>query len=147
MMTMKWVPGAMAVLVALSSGAAFAQSADCLGNASYVKLDQTAVQALLGSNTACYPAASPYTNQEYITGGELWDFKKGPGDRVDPASNIGTATIDSSGQVIYNYTGGSSYTYSVWGASTSGTPGFYDFCGTGGALAVRVAPGQAGCGG
>jgi hypothetical protein len=152
MMTMKWVPGAMGLLVALNAGAAFAQTttfsqiADCMGNATYTKLSIAQVQTLLTGTTACYPVSPPYQNQEFISGTTLSDYKKGSGDAVDPTSVIGSVAFNADNTVSYNY-GTAAYTYSVWGASTSG-PGNYDFCAsTSAGITVKIVPGQAGCGG
>ena len=50
------------------------------------------------------------------SGGELWERAKGPSDPVDPSHRVGTWTLDGTNgrpTVRYDYTGGSSYTFSV----------------------------------
>jgi len=143
MRTKRWLFGTV-TLVATSCGAAYA--ADCLGNG-YTQLSQIQVQTLLANNTACYPSAAPYANQEYIQGSTLWDYKKGPADPRDPARSIGLVTYNGDGSVTYNYGSGNIYSYTIWGPSTSGASGVYDFCtGASSGLVVRVVSGQSGCG-
>lgn len=60
------------------------------------------------------------------TGGDLWDFKRGPNDAVDPSKKMGTYRIQSSPRgakvvrgtassdtVTYDYGSGGSYSYAV----------------------------------
>ena len=120
------------VLGALGPGTAMA--VNCVAGGGYAQLNQTQVEALVGTSMACYPAAGPpWTNQEYHGGsvtsasGTITDYKKGPGDPRDPTKQIGSYSIDGTGAITYTYGGAPTYTYTVWGNTTSGS-GIYDFC-------------------
>jgi hypothetical protein len=147
MMTVKWTPGVMALLVALNAGAALAASSatDCVGNA-YSQLTAAQIMSLLTGTTACYPTSPPYQNQEFINGSILSDYKKGSGNPVDPTTIIGSVSYNSGNNTVsYSY-GSVGYTYSVWGGSISGA-GTYDFCtSTSAGITVKIVSGQAGCG-
>ena len=137
----------IALLAAIAgSGPAFATN--CTASDGYPQLSDSDIAALLVGATACYPASAPFTNQEYLSGamsGTITDYKKGPADPIDPSANIGTYGIAGgvSGQITYSYTGGPSYTYSVFGP----TSGIYDFCPSGSPppIQIRVASGSSGC--
>ena len=123
--------------------------AACTTNGSYVQQNAGQIASLLVGNTACYPVASPYTNQEYLSGGNITDYKKGPSDPIDPSKVIGTYVIDSGqgGEIVYTYTGSPnlSFTYTVWGPVATGE---YDFCVGSTPLAggpVRIAAGPVAC--
>ena len=105
--------------------------APCTASPGYSQLSGSQIQSLLVGNTACYPVIAPYTNQEYLSGGNITDYKKGPSDPIDPSKVIGTYTIDNTNNTItYTYTGSpnSVFTYTVWGPVVSGE---YDFCSSG----------------
>jgi hypothetical protein len=129
----------MALLVALESGAAFAQGTDCLGGG-YAAV--TSASTTLANSTACYPVGGPYTNQEYFLGSALWDYKKGSGDPIDPSSNIGTVGFGGA-SVTYSYAGGPTLTYTVYGPNGSGN---YIFCNGASGMLIQVVSGQSGCG-
>ena len=64
--------------------------------------------------------------------GIITDYKKGPGDPIDPTKVMGTYTINNNGgnnldTITYNYGTGGSYTYSIksTGASTGNA---FHFC-------------------
>lgn len=106
----------------------------CTAVGSYHRLGTIAIANLLGNAMACYPAAAPFTNQEYHTGsasvssGSIVDYKKGPTDHNDPSATVGTYTINTlNATVTYTYTGNPSvsYTYTVWGPIGTNE---YDFC-------------------
>ena len=103
--------------------------APCTASPGYSQLSGSQIQSLLVGNTACYPVIAPYTNQEYLSGGYITDYKKGLSDPIDPSKKIGTYVIDNGqgGEIVYTYTGNpnSTFTYTVWGPVTGNE---YDFC-------------------
>ena len=64
--------------------------------------------------------------EEHRAGGQLWDYKKGSSDKIDPSKQVGTWTVvqTGGGTVTHSYTGGPSYTWTVHQVST----GVYSFC-------------------
>jgi hypothetical protein len=100
----------------------------------------------LSGNTVCVGSSGNWANQEWHSGsgsGPLVDWKKG-NDPVDPTKQIGTWAISGSGPstiVTYSYTGGSSFSFTVWRQTT----GTLDFC-TGSTPVVSGAKVQAGQG-
>jgi hypothetical protein len=125
-------------------GSASAYAA-CSAATGYSQLMGTDIATLLVGSIACYPTASPYTNQEFLSGGSITDYKKGPSDPIDPSKVIGTYVIQNgrNGSITYHYSGGPSYTYTVWGAVPV-TSGNYDFCVGSTPITVRVALGSSG---
>ena len=99
---------------------------------------------------ACYGTAGNWDNQEILQGGStLVDYKKGPGDPVDPESTIGNYGISTDGSgagiVTYNYTTGGgqpSYAYYLVNVTGgNGNPGTYNFFpGADGTGSVCVGP-------
>jgi len=91
-----------------------------------------ALQTLLNNHMVCVgsplgTAGPPWNNQEFhASGGVLTDYKKGPSDTVDPTTIVGSWAINGTGScnVQYTYTGGGSYTYTIWNNGN----GTYDFC-------------------
>jgi hypothetical protein len=83
---------------------------------------------LLGK-TACVGSPGNWTNQEeHRTGGVLADYKKGPGDPIDPTKTIGTWAVSTSGDVVtYNYGASGPYSFNLY----SNVDGTYDFCNAG----------------
>ncbi len=116
------------------SGLANAQPRTCVAVAgSHVQYSQSQTTNLLTGSLACYPTASPFSNQEaHYASGTLGDYKKGPAGAgvVDPTlTNIGRWAVDGAGKVTYNYTPGTTYSYFVFGPNgTNPGNGTYDFC-------------------
>lgn len=122
------------VLLAGISGVAMA---DCNSN---TKVTGSKLDDLIIGNTVCATRGAEKWQEQHRAGGALWDYKKGPSDKVDPTKQVGTWSI-AANNVTYSYTGGASYTYSVHGS------GPYSFC-TGGAEIVSGAtflPGESSC--
>lgn len=115
---------ASVVLLACVSGRAMAA---CSGTA----LTASQLTLLLNSNMVCGSAGTDRWQEEHRAGGELWDFKKGPGDPVDPEERVGTWSVLSGGHaaglVNYVYSGGSTFSYTVYNDGG----GTYSFCGPG----------------
>ena len=75
---------------------------------------------LLQSNTVCAALARDRWQEYHEAGGALYDWKRGPGDRVDPRERVGSWSIASvtignntRDQVTHNYGAGNSFTYRV----------------------------------
>lgn len=101
------------------------------------------LNSLIDGNTVCAIRGSEVWQEQHRAGGELWDYKRGPGHPVDPSKQVGTWSI-SRNFVTYCYTGGSCYAYSVHGSGT----GPYSFCFANGTEVVSGAtfkPGLASC--
>lgn len=127
------------ILAAFFSGESMASCADS-------QVTGTALTSLINGNTVCasLPGGDKWQEQ-HRTNSELWDYKKGPSDPVDPTERVGTWSIGGRGSVTYMYTGGGSYTYQVHGSGSIGAP--HSFC-DGGTLVIDGAifeSGEVGC--
>lgn len=94
---------------------------------------------LLSGNTVCGVRGGDRWQEEHHPGNVLKDYKKGPTDKIDPTTQVGTWSIGGTGantMVTYNYGTGGTYQYTVWDNGN----GSYSFCGTGG-LDVTLTPG------
>jgi hypothetical protein len=140
----KKVPHLLALL-AMTAGSGSAH-ASCAPATDYAVLTATQIGTLLVGSTACYPAGPPYENQEFLAGGNITDYKKGPSDPIDPSKVIGTYSLGGgpTGNITYSYTGGPSYLYSVWGPTTPGGTN-YDLCVGTIPITVRIAAGSGPC--
>lgn len=120
----------LAALLALT-GAAQAQN-NCPCNGGVGTLLTVATNPTLGATLAGKMACAAVGNERWqawhsgtAAGGDLWDYKLGPSDPVDPSKKMGTyqiqfapqgakvstgATVD---RVVYNYGAGGSYSYAV----------------------------------
>lgn len=93
------------------------------------------IRSVVRNKTLCisYPATNPnhpFKGQEehFFPSGELWDYKEGDGDAIDPRKRIGFWGITDTPQIRYSYTGGStSYFFDVYDNSD----GTYSFCNAG----------------
>lgn len=78
------------------------------------KVNGQAIETLLAGKTVCIPGSGGWESQEIHGGdGTLSDYKKGPTDKVDPTTIIGSWGR-SGNQVQYSYSGGSSFSYDVY---------------------------------
>ncbi len=139
------------LLLGLTGTQAMAQV--CSGTA----LSVTQLSQLLPSRYACAgPGAWPnVTWNELHSGapgsfaGTVTDFKKGPGDPVDPTKVVGSYSISNNvglkaGQVTYNYGDpGGPYTYKVLAnlGTTYPNAGHYSFCTLSGGRNINVTVG------
>ena len=105
------------VLLAGFSGAVVAQS-NCASN---TRVSGNALNTLIIGNTVCATRGADKWQEQHRTGGQLWDYKRGPSHPIDPSKQVGTWSI-ASNNVTHAYTGGPSFTYSVHGS------GPYSFC-------------------
>ena len=120
---MKTLPMIFFTILAAASGSALAV---CSGSA----LNASQLTTLLSGNTVCGVAGTDRWQEEHRTNGDLWDFKKGAGDAVDPEEKVGTWSVISgaghdAGLVNYAYLGGGKYSYVVY----DNGGGAYSFCG------------------
>ncbi len=102
-----------------------------------------ALNSLIIGNTVCATRGSEVWQEQHRSGGQLWDYKKGPGHPIDPSKQVGTWSI-SRNIVTYCYTGGICYGYTVHGTGS----GSYDFCAPNGSVVVSGAtfkPGYTSC--
>jgi len=108
------------------------------------RLSVSQIEDLVGGKYACLRLANGgiYSNEEHRGGptspnGELWDYKLGPGDRVDPSARVGSYQISERGtdgaQILYIYGSGSRAYYIVLV-----TGPYYLFCGVGGQPDLRM---------
>jgi hypothetical protein len=118
-----------------------------MANCSTQQVKNNDLRALLLNNTMCVPNAGGGWSyqEEHISPNILKDYKKGPGDPVDPEKVLGTWTYTTNGSnsaVTYNYTAfgnetAGPFTFKVY--LTSGTLGAdgstYDFCKNDGVVA------------
>jgi hypothetical protein len=112
------VSGSLLLLTCISGQAT---AAPCDGPS---RVTGAALSTLISGNTVCATRGADRWQEQHRTGGQLWDYKKGPTDPVDPTTQVGTWSI-SGNNVTYSYMGEGpvpSYTYSVHGSGT------YSFC-------------------
>ena len=76
---------------------------------------------LLSGNTVCATRGGDRWQEEHhgtgAAGSELWDYKLGDGDPVDPRKQVGTWVVSGTGAntvITYDYGGGTQYIYKVW---------------------------------
>jgi hypothetical protein len=131
----------MAVFVltaSLAGGASGQQACPCGGGTQVV-----AVAALLSGKTVCASVPGGDSWQEYHDPSHaLWDYKKGPGDPVDPSKQVGTWNVALEPTVTYSYTGGNSYSFTVCQAAAIGP---YSFCGPTNIFNATLKAGQTSC--
>ena len=116
---------ASAVVLAFASEGALAA---CSAPASQVQ--DEALVTLLSGNTVCASRGGDRWQEEHHADSTLWDYKMGDGHAVDPRKQVGSWTATGVGvdtRVVYSYTGGGTYSYSVW----DNGGGSYSFCDAG----------------
>ena len=108
-----------------------------------------ALTDLISGNTVCASFNGDRWQEQHRAGGELWDYKLGPGDPRDPTTQVGNWEIETTGRiraVRYIYPGGS-YRYQVRGSGNVGDT--HSFCGSfdGGVdiLGAVILPGAVAC--
>ena len=141
-----------AVILAVGVGFAFAglsapAMAACAAPSTRVNT-LASLTTLLQGNTACVPPVTvpEMTWQElHVAGGNLIDYKRGPGDPVDPSKSVGSwAVIGADGRTFVTYTyppSGGTYTYSVWDNGN----GTHSFCSANPEIIARIKPGGGAC--
>lgn len=139
----------LATLV-LSTGGALAQTCTVVQPLNK-QMTQAQLGTLLTNRYACVGTSPTAQWNELHSGGNVIDYKLGPAHPTDPTATVGTYVISglgnpqTTGTVTYNYTGGGSYGYNVYGPTPVG-PGVYSFCGvSGGAPNLLVTISAAHC--
>lgn len=109
------------------AGLAWAQPGGCPCGGGTVVVG-AALSTLLGGKTVCATAGgSRWQEFHTLGGGALIDYKKGPGDPVDPTETVGSWSVTGeSGNVVYNYGSGGTYQYVVCQDTST-----VNFCGSG----------------
>ena len=107
------------------------------------RVNGSALTTLISGNTVCATRGADKWQEQHRIGGQLWDFKKGSSDPVDPSKQVGTWGI-ASNNVTYSYTGGPSYTYTV---HDEGGGASYSFCSNGSVVVsgATFKPGNSSC--
>lgn len=98
-----------------------------------------ALTTLINDNTVCASRNGEKWQEQHRAGGQLWDYKMGPGHPIDPSKQVGTWNI-ARNFVTYCYTGDKCYSYSVHDSGA----GTYNFCFANGTLVVSGATFKAG---
>lgn len=93
------------ILLLGASGNAFA---DCSQNS---KVTGATLTNLITGRTICATQGTEKWQEQHRSGGQLWDYKKGPSDSVDPTAQVGNWSI-AANTLTHSY-GSSSYSYSV----------------------------------
>ncbi|HET9644986.1 MAG TPA: hypothetical protein VFP68_16895, partial [Burkholderiaceae bacterium] len=107
------------------------------------RLNQTELRRAFEGNTTCAVRGSERWQEQHRVGGELWDYKKGANDPLDPTTKVGNWSIVSSGnnaRLVYNYGSGGSSVYDVYQNGAN-----YSFCGSGVEVIVTVKAGLTSC--
>lgn len=140
-------------------------ASSALGACTGTVLNLTDLTTLLTGNTVCgrpgasYPGdAADRWQEEHVSGGTLFDYKRGPGHPVDPRTQVGTWLVSATtirsqpAAVKHTYSPTTVFNWIVFGPTTN-VPGtsVYSFC-TAGAAPVEhvrafVIGSGAGCGG
>ena len=84
----------------------------CGGSLPQITIDAD-LQTLLNGNTIC----TSDSQEQHRAGNELWDYKKGAGDPVDPTSLVGGWSV-SGGKVNYTY-GASTFANDVYASGSN----------------------------
>lgn len=135
------------LLAASSVGSVWAQSCTCGGGS---RMNQNQLAAALATRTACAVTGTDrwqelHSGAANATTGPLLELGNKAG-----GETVGTWTISGSGAnttVVYAYTGGNSYSYSVCEEGTgSVTAKSYHFCGVKNITNAKLVDGQGSCG-
>ena len=123
--------------LAMASQAGAQLTCSCIP--SLPRISGTALSNLIVGQTACATLGGSSWQSYHQSGGSLIDYKKGPGDPVDPSKVMGTWSINND-KVQYNYGTGGLFEYEVCGTSSSAT-----YCGASIIPSVRFLAGQGAC--
>jgi len=103
----------------------------------------SALTTLVSGNTVCATVGTDKWQEQHRSGAQLWDYKKGASDPVDPSKQVGTWGIGAN-SVTHSYTGGPSYTYTI---HDEGGGASYSFCSSGSVVVsgATFKPGNSSC--
>ena len=105
-------PVSLAGAFILMAGTAVAQSTCPPGT----RLNQTQLENTFSGNTLCAARGSEQWQEQHRAGGQLWDYKRGPGSTVDPTAQVGSWLItDTGSNAVLTHTYGASYSWAVCG--------------------------------
>lgn len=131
------------VVSALMSGL-LVTAGEAMAACSGTPLTQTQLTSTLTSNTVCATRSSESWQELHQSGGALVDFKRGPGDPVDPSETVGSWSIRGTSAVatvFYDYGSGGNFTYQVYANGGNS----YSFCVGSTDLPVTIKPGGGAC--
>lgn len=77
---------------------------------------------VITNNTICATQGAEKWQEQHRPGGELWDYKQGPGHPVDPTEKVGTWSIINN-QIVHTY-GSTSYSYNLHRRTGAGANAF-----------------------
>ena len=146
-------------VVALASAVGlFGFAGSALADCNSTQVQDTALTTLLNGKLVCgRPGPGRTTGkptdrwqEEHLSGGQLWDYKKGVGDKIDPRKEVGSWSVSGTGTATrVNYTYGSTYSYFL--SVHQNTGGTYSFCTAPGGsemVVANIVPNTgSGCGG
>jgi hypothetical protein len=98
---------------------------------------------LVRGNTLCAASGGDRWQEHHVFGGQLWDYKLGPGSTTDPTALVGT--WDAAAAVLTHTYGGSSYS---WAVCQVGNANNYTLVSTGAGPTITgatVQSGRVGC--
>jgi hypothetical protein len=107
------------------------------------RLNQAELRRVFEGNTTCAVRGNERWQEQHRVGGELWDYKKGPNDPLDPTTKVGNWSIAGAGTgatMVYNYGPAGTSIYDVYQNGAN-----YSFCGAGGEVMVTVKAGLTSC--
>ena len=119
-------------LIAFCAGQAMAAPPVCPGGSNLTAAQITTL-LVTANRYACGTQYDGSYFNETLTGGNLQEYRRGPSSTVDPPTNVGTYSINSTANTItYTYEGGLIVTYVIKkkGSTVEGNPGTYTFCQT-----------------
>ncbi len=103
--------------------------AGCASNTQVInKKNDPELTTLISGQTVCATRGAEKWQEQHRVGAQLWDYKKGPTDKLDPSKQVGNWSINLDNTVTYSYTGGPSYTYTVHSSSPGLIIPPYSFC-------------------
>lgn len=128
----------------------------CSASQGVVQLDLAQINLLLAGNTVCGRPGTNYSGnaadrwqEEHRAGGELWDYKRGPGHPVDPTERVGSWSVSGTkigASVTHSYGGATNFTWNVFGPAANSAGSVYAFCVLGSQQVVaHVAASNSGC--
>lgn len=117
------------ILLAANSSNAFAGQPAPVPCDNGGRLNQTQIATAVQGKLVCAVATTGGNrwSEEHLAGGQLWEYAKGPQDKVDPRRQAGTWTITGTGSnaaIQYNYGTGGTNTRALWSSDNVN----YSFC-------------------
>lgn len=104
------------------------------------------IEKAVSGNTICAHDGGEIWQEQHRAGGQLWDYKKGPADRSDPSSQVGSWSIEETpgdAKLVHTY-GSTSYIWQLFKDAGDN----YRLCGQNGSsrsVLITIRPGLSGC--